>query len=109
MKPHHALALYQEQITKVHESALDGQIPAKQPPSNLPPEIEQETISSPKGKASDKEGRYLTNQLTPNTLHFSMQGYTIDWFVYVRPKILRKLTFSFRNNPHVTVLHKHYR
>ncbi|XP_040203291.1 nuclear receptor corepressor 2 isoform X10 [Rana temporaria] len=56
VKPHHALALYQEQITKVHESALDGQIS-----SNLPPEIEQETISSPKGKAADKEDKvYMT-------------------------------------------------
>ncbi|XP_068100049.1 nuclear receptor corepressor 2 isoform X4 [Hyperolius riggenbachi] len=55
VKPHHALALYQEQISKVHESALDGQNPAKQPSSQLPPDMEQETISSPKGKAADKE------------------------------------------------------
>ncbi|XP_077317960.1 nuclear receptor corepressor 2 isoform X6 [Lithobates pipiens] len=69
VKPHHALALYQEQITKVHESALDGQIPAKQPPSSLPPEIEQETISSPKGKAADKEDKvYMTLPLESQRL-----------------------------------------
>ncbi|XP_072271876.1 nuclear receptor corepressor 2 isoform X5 [Pyxicephalus adspersus] len=63
VKPHHALALYQEQITKAHESALDGQTPAKQPPSHLPPDKEQETISSPKGKATDKEDKaYLALQ-----------------------------------------------
>ncbi|XP_056389941.1 nuclear receptor corepressor 2 isoform X7 [Hyla sarda] len=62
MKPHHALALYQEQITKVHESALDGQAPAKQPPSHLTSEKEPQTISSPKGKAADKDDNaaYMT-------------------------------------------------
>ncbi|KAM5192061.1 nuclear receptor corepressor 2 isoform 12-T12 [Mantella aurantiaca] len=57
MKHHHALGLYQEQITKAHESTLDGQASAKQPPSLLPPDKEQETISSPMGKAADKEDK----------------------------------------------------
>ncbi|XP_063310387.1 nuclear receptor corepressor 2 isoform X2 [Pelobates fuscus] len=46
----HALALYQEQITKVHESALDGLALSKQPAPHLPSDMEQQTISSPKGK-----------------------------------------------------------
>ncbi|XP_075689751.1 nuclear receptor corepressor 2 isoform X4 [Rhinoderma darwinii] len=54
LKPHHALALYQEQITKVHESALDGQAPTKHPP-HLTSENEPQTISSPKGKAADQD------------------------------------------------------
>ncbi|XP_069817052.1 nuclear receptor corepressor 2 isoform X13 [Dendropsophus ebraccatus] len=57
MKPHHALALYQEQITKVHESALDGQAPAKHPPSHLTSEKEPQTISSPNRKAADKDDK----------------------------------------------------
>ncbi|XP_072000443.1 nuclear receptor corepressor 2 isoform X10 [Engystomops pustulosus] len=58
MKPHHALALYQEQITKVHESALDGQAPpSKLLPSQLTSEKEPQTISSPKGKAADKDDK----------------------------------------------------
>lgn len=56
MKPHHALALYQEQITKVHELALDGQAPTMHPPSHLTSEKEPQTISSPKGKAAEKDG-----------------------------------------------------
>ncbi|XP_044131598.1 nuclear receptor corepressor 2 isoform X6 [Bufo gargarizans] len=55
VKPHHALALYQEQITKVHESALDGQLPTK--PPHLTSEKEPQTISSPKGKAADKDDK----------------------------------------------------
>ncbi|XP_053327902.1 nuclear receptor corepressor 2 isoform X3 [Spea bombifrons] len=47
----HALALYQEQITKVHESALEGPVPTKQPQPHIPPEREQQTISSPKAKS----------------------------------------------------------
>ncbi|KAM8962053.1 nuclear receptor corepressor 2 isoform 2-T2 [Pelodytes ibericus] len=47
----HALALYQEQITKVHESALDGLALNKQLQPHLPPDREQQTISSPKGKS----------------------------------------------------------
>ncbi|XP_073532257.1 nuclear receptor corepressor 2 isoform X5 [Phyllobates terribilis] len=57
MKPHHALALYQEQITKVHESALDGQALTKYPPSHLTSEKEPQTISSPKGTAADKDDK----------------------------------------------------
>ncbi|KAM4049938.1 nuclear receptor corepressor 2 isoform 3-T3 [Anomaloglossus baeobatrachus] len=56
IKPHHALALYQEQITKVHESALDGQAPTKYPP-HLTSEKEPQTISSPKGTAADKDDK----------------------------------------------------
>ncbi|KAM3939896.1 nuclear receptor corepressor 2 isoform 7-T8 [Leptodactylus fuscus] len=66
MKPHHALALYQEQITKVHESALDGQAPTKHPPPpHLTSEKEPQTISSPKGKPADKEDKaaYMTLQI----------------------------------------------
>ncbi|KAM4810370.1 nuclear receptor corepressor 2 isoform 3-T3 [Rhinophrynus dorsalis] len=48
---HHALALYQEQITKVHESALDGLALTKQPQPLLPADKEQQTISSPGGKS----------------------------------------------------------
>ncbi|KAM9329222.1 nuclear receptor corepressor 2 [Gastrophryne carolinensis] len=57
VKPPHALALYQEQITKVHESALDGQIPVKQPSSHLLADKEQETIGSPKVKGSETEDK----------------------------------------------------
>ncbi|XP_077149356.1 nuclear receptor corepressor 2 isoform X7 [Ranitomeya variabilis] len=57
MKPHHALALYQEQITKVHESALDGQALTKYPPSHLTCEKEPQTISSPKGTAADSDDK----------------------------------------------------
>ncbi|XP_075033130.1 nuclear receptor corepressor 2 isoform X5 [Mixophyes fleayi] len=59
VKPHHALALYQEQITKAHESALDGQAPTKQPQSHLPLDKEQQTISSPKGKVADKDDKAI--------------------------------------------------
>ncbi|XP_066459469.1 nuclear receptor corepressor 2 isoform X6 [Eleutherodactylus coqui] len=55
MKPHDALALYQEQITKVHESALDGQALNKHLSSHLTSEKEPQTISSPKGKAAEKD------------------------------------------------------
>ncbi|XP_063820652.1 nuclear receptor corepressor 2 isoform X5 [Pseudophryne corroboree] len=54
VKTHHALALYQEEITKAHESTLDGQAPTKQPPSH---DREQQTISSPKGKVADKDDK----------------------------------------------------
>ncbi|XP_073442235.1 nuclear receptor corepressor 2 isoform X14 [Dendrobates tinctorius] len=57
MKPHHALALYQEQITKVHESALDGQALTKYPPSHLTCEKEPQTISSPNGTAADNDDK----------------------------------------------------
>ncbi|MEE6504186.1 hypothetical protein FKM82_005091 [Ascaphus truei] len=48
---HHALALYQEQITKVHESALDGAGNTKQPQPHLQPDKEPQTIGSPRGKS----------------------------------------------------------
>ncbi|KAM4707636.1 nuclear receptor corepressor 2 isoform 2-T2 [Discoglossus pictus] len=48
---HHALALYQEQITKVHESALDGLAHNLQPQSHVPPDKEQQAIGSPKRKS----------------------------------------------------------
>ncbi|XP_053557806.1 nuclear receptor corepressor 2 isoform X4 [Bombina bombina] len=44
---HHALALYQEQITKVHESSQDGLALSMQTQPHLPPDKEQQTISSP--------------------------------------------------------------
>uniref|UniRef100_A0A8C5M6G5 Nuclear receptor corepressor 2 n=1 Tax=Leptobrachium leishanense TaxID=445787 RepID=A0A8C5M6G5_9ANUR len=46
----HALSVYQEQIPMVHDSALEGITLSKQPPPHLPPDKEQQTISSPKGK-----------------------------------------------------------
>uniref|UniRef100_A0A674K4B8 Nuclear receptor corepressor 2 n=1 Tax=Terrapene triunguis TaxID=2587831 RepID=A0A674K4B8_9SAUR len=55
--PHHALALYQQQITKAHESARDDVAQSKQQP-----EQEQQASSSPRGKSrspamGDKEGK----------------------------------------------------
>ncbi|XP_034647080.1 nuclear receptor corepressor 2 isoform X5 [Trachemys scripta elegans] len=46
--PHHALALYQQQITKAHESARDEVAQSKQ---QQQPEPEQQASSSPRGKS----------------------------------------------------------
>lgn len=59
--PHHALALYQQQITKAHESARDDVAQSKQP-QQQPTEQEQQPSSSPRGKSrspavGDKEGK----------------------------------------------------
>ncbi|XP_065424766.1 nuclear receptor corepressor 2 isoform X27 [Chrysemys picta bellii] len=47
--PHHALALYQQQITKAHESARDEVAQSKQ--QQQQPEPEQQASSSPRGKS----------------------------------------------------------
>ncbi|KAM7144644.1 nuclear receptor corepressor 2 isoform 2-T2 [Macrochelys suwanniensis] len=46
--PHHALALYQQQITKAHESARDDMAQSKQPQQT---EQEQQPSCSPRGKS----------------------------------------------------------
>uniref|UniRef100_A0A8C4YRQ7 Nuclear receptor corepressor 2 n=1 Tax=Gopherus evgoodei TaxID=1825980 RepID=A0A8C4YRQ7_9SAUR len=60
--PHHALALYQQQITKAHESARDDVAQNKQPQQQQQTEQEQQPSSSPRGKSrspavGDKEGK----------------------------------------------------
>lgn len=62
--PPHALALYQQQITKAHESAREDLPPNKlsQPQQQQQVEKEQPPSSSPRGKSrspavGDKEGR----------------------------------------------------
>uniref|UniRef100_A0A452I571 Uncharacterized protein n=1 Tax=Gopherus agassizii TaxID=38772 RepID=A0A452I571_9SAUR len=62
--PHHALALYQQQITKAHESARDDVAQNKQPQQQQQTEQEQQPSSSPRGKSrspavGDKEGKTL--------------------------------------------------
>lgn len=57
--PHHALALYQQQITKAHESARDDMAQSKQLQQT---EQEQQPSSSPRDKSrspavGDKEGK----------------------------------------------------
>lgn len=62
--PPHALALYQQQITKAHESAREDVAPSKLPQSQQQQQAEKEPpqpSSSPRGKSrspavSDKEG-----------------------------------------------------
>ncbi|XP_039360959.1 nuclear receptor corepressor 2 isoform X7 [Mauremys reevesii] len=54
--PHHALALYQQQITKAHESARDDVAQNKQPQQQQQPEQEQQPSSSPRGKSRSPAG-----------------------------------------------------
>lgn len=63
--PPHALALYQQQITKAHESAREDMAPSKLSQSQQQQQAEkeqQQPSSSPRGKSrspavGDKEGR----------------------------------------------------
>uniref|UniRef100_A0A8C8SF53 Nuclear receptor corepressor 2 n=1 Tax=Pelusios castaneus TaxID=367368 RepID=A0A8C8SF53_9SAUR len=90
--PHHALDLYQQQITKAHESARDDVAQSKQPQQT---EQEQAPISSPRGKSrspsvGDKEekpmhfsslaeGQKLSGEQTatscwPPVLHYQLSS-----------------------------------
>ncbi|XP_074868476.1 nuclear receptor corepressor 2 isoform X4 [Carettochelys insculpta] len=61
--PHHALALYQQQITKAHESAREDVAPSKQQPQ---PESEQQPSGSPRGKSRSPAG----GDKEEKTVHF---------------------------------------
>ncbi|XP_018091077.1 nuclear receptor corepressor 2 S homeolog isoform X9 [Xenopus laevis] len=66
----HGLALYQDQISKVSDMALDGLALLKPPQPLVPPDKEQQTISSPIGSSKspvtvvkDEKPQYLGLQL----------------------------------------------
>ncbi|XP_075754603.1 nuclear receptor corepressor 2 isoform X6 [Pelodiscus sinensis] len=61
--PHHALALYQQQITKAHESAREDVAPSKQ----QQPEQEQQPSSSPRGQSRSP----VVGDKEEKTVHFS--------------------------------------
>uniref|UniRef100_A0A8C3IQH7 Nuclear receptor corepressor 2 n=1 Tax=Chrysemys picta bellii TaxID=8478 RepID=A0A8C3IQH7_CHRPI len=70
--PHHALALYQQQITKAHESARDEVAQSKQ--QQQQPEPEQQASSSPRGKSrspavGDKEGKMRPRVIAQSGVH----------------------------------------
>lgn len=60
--PPHALALYQQQITKAHESAREDMPPSKLSQQQQAEKEQQQPSSSPRGKSrspavGEKEGR----------------------------------------------------
>ncbi|XP_054852699.1 nuclear receptor corepressor 2 isoform X2 [Eublepharis macularius] len=65
--PHHALALYQQQITKAHESAREDSAPSKEAQPQQPAEKESPLSSSP--EAQSKSPTALDKEEKP--MHFT--------------------------------------